>query len=183
MAERWKTVPGHEEYAVSTSGRVRRTSTGKVLTPWLQHGYEWVHLSAGAKSARMAVHRVVLTAFVCPKPAGMECRHLNGQRRDNRLVNLTWGTKEQNELDRATHGTVCRGMLNGSYTKPGRRRRGESHGCAKLTEEDVVAIRADTRTARETAQDYPVSMWMVKRIRQGKNWHAAELRERAKEKP
>jgi hypothetical protein len=56
----------------------------------------------------------------------MEARHLNRKRADNRLTNLTWGTKSQNEADRVAHGTVLKGM---------------AHGRAKLSDDDVRAIR------------------------------------------
>jgi hypothetical protein len=54
-------------------------------------------------------HHLVLETFVGPCPTGMECRHLNGDRSDNRLANLCWGTKVENAADRERHGTQPRG--------------------------------------------------------------------------
>ena len=39
----------------------------------------------------------------------MECRHLNGNRQDNRLVNLCWGTRHENIMDAVKHGTWKQG--------------------------------------------------------------------------
>jgi hypothetical protein len=47
---------------------------------------------------------------------------------------------------------------------------GESNASAKLTADDVLAIRADPRTAAVVAREYGVAMGHVHRIRQRKNW-------------
>jgi hypothetical protein len=52
------------------------------------------------------VHRLVCEAFHGPPPFGLQCRHLNGKRADNRPDNLTWSTKIENESDKERHGTL-----------------------------------------------------------------------------
>ena len=42
------------------------------------------------------VHVAVLSAWVCPRPKGMQCDHINGNHFDNRLENLQWVTPEEN---------------------------------------------------------------------------------------
>lgn len=49
------------------------------------------------------VHRLVLRAFVGACPPGQVCRHLNGDKKDNRLSNLAWGTLLENRQDRTRH--------------------------------------------------------------------------------
>jgi hypothetical protein len=74
-----------------------------------------------------AVHSLVLRAFVGPRPAGMCCCHRDGDRVNNRLENLRWGTyKDNNGTDKARHGRVVRG---------------ERSPHAKLTEVAVKALR------------------------------------------
>lgn len=51
------------------------------------------------------VHVLVLHAFVGPRPPGAECCHNNGDRSDNRLSNLRYGTRKENAEDRSRHGT------------------------------------------------------------------------------
>ena len=42
------------------------------------------------------VYVAVLSAWVGPRPKGMQCDHINGNHFDNRLCNLEWVTKEEN---------------------------------------------------------------------------------------
>ena len=58
-----------------------------------------------SKQVTRSVHALVLSAFVGPKPKGMEARHLNGVRTDNRIDNLVWGTHKENCADQLEHGT------------------------------------------------------------------------------
>ena len=73
------------------------------------------------------VHRLVLEAFVGPCPEGLEaCHSPDRDRTNNRLSNLRWGTREDNEADKVAHGTGAKG---------------ETHGMRLLSEEDVISIR------------------------------------------
>jgi hypothetical protein len=54
----------------------------------------------------------------------MQCRHLDGNRSNNRLDNLAWGTPLENGADKARHGTA----------------KGERNGRAKLTAAKVRRI-------------------------------------------
>jgi hypothetical protein len=85
-------------------------------------------LYVNGKRRCQLVHRLVLLAFIGPPPNKTETRHLNGNGQDNRLSNLCWGTKQQNEADKTKHGT--RGGP-----------RGNACGLSKLTEIDVKEIR------------------------------------------
>lgn len=56
------------------------------------------------KQYNLSIHRTVLEAFVGPCPEGMECRHLDGNPKNNLLSNLCWGTKSENNYDRSING-------------------------------------------------------------------------------
>ncbi len=55
------------------------------------------------------VHILVLETFVCPRPPGMEARHLDGDPANNALSNLQWGTRQENLDDMNRHGTMRHG--------------------------------------------------------------------------
>lgn len=126
--ERWLPVVGHEGfYEVSDLGRVRSvdrqvlrdgpqykephwvTYRSRVLALSRQkHGYIGVLLWKDNRYKNLRVHRLVLRAFIGPCPAGKESLHGNGQRDDNRLANLRYGTSAENHQDRVRHGTAMR---------------------------------------------------------------------------
>ncbi len=60
----------------------------------------------------VSVHSLVLRAFIGERPKGQQARHLNGNRKDNRLLNLIWGTPKENGQDKVEHGRSLRGQKN-----------------------------------------------------------------------
>ncbi len=52
--------------------------------------------------------------------------------------------------------------------------KGEDHSLSKLTEADVIAIRADTRLQKEIAADYGVGQTQIGRIKRRKSWKHIE---------
>lgn len=137
--EVWKDVVGYEDvYQVSNRGRVMRVASGMGATPgrilkpaWAGRGYLIVTLCRDGKGKRVYVHRLVLEAHVGPAPSpAHEGNHKNGDKTDNQVENLEWVTASENQL----HACRILGKKN-----PGLK--GEAHGSAKLTEEDVKEIR------------------------------------------
>lgn len=163
--ETWKPVVGYEGlYEVSDLGRVkslvREAPQGRfrpetVLKGRASHGYVRVGLWRDGKKRDMFVHCVELTAFKGRAPAGLQCRHDDGDRMNNRLTNLRWGTGLLNARDRGRHGTTVRG---------------ERHWAATLHEGDVRAIRADARLQATIAAAYGVHKNTVQKIKQGTIW-------------
>lgn len=109
--EEWRPIPGYERtYEVSDLGRVRShprptTPGGIRRTPLDSFGYPRVSMVQDGIQRSFRVHVLVMLAFVGPRPAGHEVRHINGDRRDPRLVNLAYGTHAENMRDMVTHGT------------------------------------------------------------------------------
>ncbi len=131
-AEEWRDVVGYEGlYQVSSHGRVKRID-GPALgqngkTYWVsgriraqapnRQGRMRVLLSKNGVKRQHQVHLLVLRAFVGPPPfEGAECRHFDGDHRNNCVHNLLW----------RTHGT---------------RGRGANHPKAKLTTSAVRDVR------------------------------------------
>lgn len=107
MSERWLEIPGHHGYEVSDLGRVRsykRPGGPAYIGGGLNgNGYASVHLHNGRKGLSFGIHQLVMLAFVGPRPEGQEVRHLNGDPTDPRLVNLAYGTRQENMDDREMH--------------------------------------------------------------------------------
>ena len=167
MSEMWKPIPGFLGYEVSDLGRIRswrrRNGCGSAPSkPRIRrlarrpNGYEQVTLRTVNGPQTMLVHCLVLLAFVGPCPPGQETLHDNDKRHDNRVENLYWGTKLDNE-----HGKIANGTTN----------RGGRHGMAKLTEAAVREIRASPGiTQRELGERYGVHQTSIGKIRRGETW-------------
>lgn len=104
------------------------------------------------------IHRLVLLAFRGEPPKGHVCRHLNGNRTDNRLENIVWGTSSENRLDQIAHGT---------------HNAGEDHPSAVLSEGEVKQImkmRKQGIICREIASMLGRSIGVIKDVASGRTW-------------
>lgn len=159
--ECWRPIP-NSAYEVSNLGRVRSHRT--VLKPRLAGlGYHQVRLRINGTSHECYIHALVLNAFAGPRPRGMECRHLNGNKIDNRLYNLTWGTPKQNGQDRIKHGTAWRS---------------DNCNLTKLSWRQVNTIRrakGPLGLGDKLARRYGVSPGTISMIRSGKTWRVSWL--------
>lgn len=117
--ERWLPVVGWEGwYQVSDHGHPRsidrtvQTSAGPrryrgrpLRVGTNQNGYRFVVLSRPGETVTAQVHTLVLTAFVGPRPTGMQGCHGPTGQGDNHLGNLRWDTPSENNYDLVRHGT------------------------------------------------------------------------------
>lgn len=118
-AERWLPIPDFPGYQVSDLGRVysegrwsggksqgRRYREGRILTPLIDaRGYPKYALSVDGHQRQVHAHTLVLTAFVGPRPPGMECCHGPAGPGDPALTNLRWDTHGNNLRDKVRDGT------------------------------------------------------------------------------
>lgn len=158
--ERWKKIGGLPN-EVSDRGRVRRTeAAGNVEAGHIckaqerPGGYLCVNF-------RPFVHTLVAEAFLGPRPSQHHVvNHKNGDKKDNRLENLEWVTRSENQ-DHALRTGLSKA-------------RGETHGRAKLTREQVEEIRrryaGEDGTQTELAEDYGVSQMLISKIVRHEVW-------------
>jgi hypothetical protein len=121
--EQWRPVLNYEgHYEVSDLGRVRsiarviphkwsgsRTVPTRILISHTgttrRHRYPVVDLrTPDHKRHTLKVHRLVLEAFIGPRPDGYVCCHANDDPADNRLDNLRWDTCSANTWDAVRNG-------------------------------------------------------------------------------
>ncbi len=111
-----KDIPGFPDYAITKDGRVwskpRKSFRGKEPGRWLinttqTNGYIYGHLSLQRKEYHIRIAGLILLTYVGLCPKGMECRHLDGNKKNNKLSNLKYGTHKENMQDTLRHGTNC----------------------------------------------------------------------------
>lgn len=165
--EQWKNIAGWESYyQISDLGRLKSLKRSFVVKDRILksctdlHGYLFAGLfKNGKRLACPKIHRLVLETFVGPRPIGMECRHIDGNKLNNNLLNLEWTTHRINELDKYKHGTIMCGSKN---------------GYAKLTEINVFNIRRLWETGKftqwELANKFNVYQSCIWSIIHKKSW-------------
>lgn len=165
----FKEIPGFTGYYVDKSGRVYSSKSGKIRqmkTRYSRCGYEVVALSMGKRKLYKypTVHTLVLTTWVGPRPdENHNCNHKNGDKADNRLANLEWVTRAENER----HARAVLGKkLYGSY-----------HPCSKIRESDarkIRELRKEGQTYRAISERFGIGISQVSRICAGKGWKHLE---------
>jgi hypothetical protein len=168
----WRAVVGYEGlYEVSACGQIRSLPrlaphyTGVMLTRggrllkgcYDAKGYRRVSLCREGRTRGFHVHTLVAAAFLGPRPPGMVTRHKDGNTKNNSVTNLAYGTSQDNSDDMRLHGTV---------------RRGSNHARAKVTDEQVLEIRALHRilTYRELAGRFGLSVNQIDNIVNRHQW-------------
>jgi len=133
MNNEWHSIPGYDGvYVIDKLGQVRRVKlhgssdkNGSIKPSITNRGYVRVALYKNGKVSLHSVHRLMMLTFV--GDSELEVNHINGKKIDNRLENLEYVTRSDNEIHRAR-------VLKLNV--------GEDHGNSKLTNNQVLEIRA-----------------------------------------
>lgn len=118
MKEIWKDIKGYEGlYQISSFGNVKSLDRyiinkngdkqyfpGKYLTQGISDSYLKVTLSKNNKQRTFRVHILVARTFI-PNPENKpEVNHIDGNKKNNKVNNLEWNTRSENELHAYRNG-------------------------------------------------------------------------------
>lgn len=150
----WLPLPADPFLFVSEDGEVVSLhKSGRILKASLSGEYQGVKVAGVTRH----IHRLVCETFHGPRHV-MVVRHLDGDRKNNRLSNLAWGTPLENSEDQARHGTrMC----------------GERNPQSRLTRsavEQMRQLRTTGRTFKSIAKQFGVSPMTAHRAITGGTW-------------
>lgn len=146
---------------LSRNGIGQPKDVWRKLSPGNCRGYHLFGLHKNGRRYNRLAHRLVLEAFVGPKPPGTECCHNDGNRGNNVLANVRWDTRLANHRDQFRHDT---------------RLLGERHPLASITDDEAYAVMeflARGFSYVEVSDMAGISMHTVSRIARGKAWKTA----------
>ena len=163
LSEVWAKVPDYEQfYEVSNFGQFakilpdgRQIRKLNICTPYVSVSVKSLN---GKPQKSLYIHKLVAKVFIGERPDGLVIRHLDGNKFNNRVDNLAYGTVEQNTKDSIKHKTHWH----------------ENNGRSLLTERCVGAIRYlyEQNSAKKTdlAKAFGVSISTIHAIITGRNW-------------
>ena len=171
--EVWKDIKKYESvYQVSNLGKVKRLkgygcTKEKILRSFLcgknYSTYLKVRLYKKGKGKDYSVHRLMALSFLKNPHNYPEVRHLDGNRFNNTLPNLAFGTHQMNMHDAIKHGT---------FRTPDNT--GIKNGMSKLTENNVRKIRKFFYTKglsrKQISIKFNISVPYVGQIINGSAW-------------
>lgn len=167
MTETWTPLKEFYGYDISSEGRVRswkNNAGGKRSKPFLmkptlnKDGYWIISFGVFGKRVQKTLHQLILETVKGPRPVGSVVRHLNGNKLDNRIENLTWGTPGDNNRDTSKHGKSTRGSRswNAVFTE-------------KLVKKLKVKLAAGA-SLTALATELGVSKQALSHIKAGRTW-------------
>lgn len=153
MANEQKRRARYGEAAAFIATAVNYKGDDCLIWPFATQRKGYGHVRIDGKDC--SAHSVVCEAVHGPAPDGREAAHSCRTPPCINPQHLRWDTRPGNHADKLKHGTHDRG---------------ERHSRHKLTEQQVLAIRASKEPQLRCAQRYGVSKTLVRRIRTGKQW-------------
>lgn len=172
----YRPIPGFPNYRVGSDGSIwsrftkalwlngkRGFTNNAIGSSWKKRkltlargGYYRVNLCVNQVCKTVLIHRIVLIAFIGPRPhKGYQGCHNNGVKTDNRPCNLRWDTCKGNHADKLQHGTL---------------QWGERAGQAKLNIKQVKEILSATEPRIKTARRFGVSRSTIREIQNRNTW-------------
>lgn len=162
MSEIWLPIEAYPNYEVSNEGRIRSLGTRKrhgvriLKQTLLSCGYLSISLCNDAGRKNYLSHRLICEVF--HGKSDLHVNHKNGIKTDNRIENLEWVTRSENQRH-----AVKTGLLTA---------KGIKNSQCKLSVADVLQIRKDFASSNkgDLAKAFKISVPTLYDIYHKRSW-------------
>ena len=163
--EIWMPVPNYEGlYEISNQGRFAALRKDGRFYRKLNDKTHYLSVSVksidGKPQKSFYIHTLVAHVFIQPRPDGLVVRHLDGNRYNNKVENLAYGTNSQNVADSVKHGIY----------------KGSNNGRSIINESGAKAIKhlyANGITHKLLSESFGVTVQAIYAITSNRNWKEA----------
>jgi len=149
--ERWEEYPEIPYFEISDQGNVRSWDTKEPV-----HIYPSGNYRGFGFSSRTAIRVAagVLETFVGPRPPGYCACHKNDIPDDDRLENLYWGSRRENQLDALRNGNKLGGRPPGfNHSEETKKKIGEKRRARPPASEYTRLLTSMSMTSRPVSEE------------------------------
>jgi hypothetical protein len=166
MVSEVKVVPGYENYECDIFGNVYSLNYGrtgerrKLKLDTNINGYLVLKLFKNKKRVHFAVHRLIMLTFC--GASDLQVNHIDGNKKNNNLLNLEYCTSSEN---------ILHAFRIGLKKMP----KGENHPSNKLTKKEVIEIKTALLKPywginSDLGRKYRVNPATIRSIKSGRTW-------------
>ena len=130
--EQWRLISGYDNYEISSHGRVRNNTNGRMLKIQTNnHGYKNIVLTKKEQRKTHKIHQLVAFAFLDKKNEHTEVDHIDHNKNNNMVDNLRWTTKSGNQRNRSVQNNSSSGTTGVNFHK------GHNSWCARWVDNNM----------------------------------------------
>jgi len=142
-------IVGYENYLIYEDGKVQNKKTKRYLSTCDNNGYLQVGLYQNGRHKNYKIHRLIAEHYIPNPDNRKEVDHINRNKKDNRIENLRWVTRSENNLNTTVQKDNALGIKNICYDKTYDRYdykktiMGQRHRKTFKTLEEAIAYKKD----------------------------------------
>jgi hypothetical protein len=92
-------------YYATKNGDIYSSKSNKVLRKYNHvKGYLFVELCINGKRVVKTIHRLIAKAYISNPDNKPQVNHINGNKKDNSVINLEWSTNSENQKHAYSNG-------------------------------------------------------------------------------